>query len=789
MSSMNVSKAKLRQRVLKAPAPRVSVILPAYNHASFIGEAVESVLSQSFSDLELVVTDDGSTDGTAVRIRSFSDPRINFEALSTNRGYSFSLNTSIARARGELIALHCSDDVFLPGKLERQVAFLDANPGVAAVFGKPIFIDKEGYPCPLRSHPFDGIFLNDLPDRFAWLRSFFLQGNGLCHPTALVRRAVFDEAGEYDPLLVQLQDYDFWVRVSSRHEIRVLDEPLVAYRVLGEGLNTSWPSAEVVRRTTWETRRVLRRFLTFDAALIKQTFDADLAELGVTPELSPRVTLGLLLAARGRDPARQTFALELLEEAVAHGDAGVDHFTFSRLAGELDPFNLHLVEAERQAAERYHAAELHAAAADARGDQLERRVTEAEDRAMAAEARKGELERRVTEAEDRKDELERRAAAAEALAHAVTLSTIWRSTTPLRRLVERQPALRLAMRRALSLLAPNLVSTVPPRDEDAQTGQADEGTKGCGTRAAEKRRGEPVDHRPDPSLAAHAPTRPAPSAVPPEAGLAAAEPASAGQLLPEWEHVPEGWRPDDPRTAGWEHSSVIEAQRRKWPAFIRAIQSTNPLGVYHEAAQIDSENPAAHNFVLSFAYVLARAAAGRSSLSVLDWGGGLGHYAVIARATLPEVCVEYTVADLPGICAAGRELLPDVRFTSNAEECLSRRYDLIFASGSLQYAADWRGLLRRFAGSANGWVFLSRTPFVNASAAFVVVQRPHSAEGYRTEYLSRVFNRPQLLTEAMAAGLVLEREFLMVSERVAAVGAPEPFEYRGFLLRPVGRSL
>jgi putative methyltransferase (TIGR04325 family) len=408
---------------------------------------------------------------------------------------------------------------------------------------------------------------------------------------------------------------------------------------------------------------------------------------------------------------------------------------------------------------------------------------------MAAEARKGELERRVTEAEDRKDELERRAAAAEALAHAVTLSTIWRSTTPLRRLVERQPALRLAMRRALSLLAPNLVSTVPPRDEDAQTGQADEGTKGCGTRAAEKRRGEPVDHRPDPSLAAHAPTRPAPSAVPPEAGLAAAEPASAGQLLPEWEHVPEGWRPDDPRTAGWEHSSVIEAQRRKWPAFIRAIQSTNPLGVYHEAAQIDSENPAAHNFVLSFAYVLARAAAGRSSLSVLDWGGGLGHYAVIARATLPEVCVEYTVADLPGICAAGRELLPDVRFTSNAEECLSRRYDLIFASGSLQYAADWRGLLRRFAGSANGWVFLSRTPFVNASAAFVVVQRPHSAEGYRTEYLSRVFNRPQLLTEAMAAGLVLEREFLMVSERVAAVGAPEPFEYRGFLLRPVGRSL
>ena len=351
----DASGAKLQHRLGTAPSPRVSVILPSYSHASFVGQAVESVLSQSFGDLELIVTDDGSTDGTADRVRSICDPRINLEALPINRGYSAALNASIARARGELIALHCSDDVFLPGKLERQVAFLDANPGVAAVFGKPVFVDKDGRDCLSNSHPFEGIFIDDLPDRFAWLRHFFLQGNALCHPTALVRRTVYDEVGGYDPLLMQLQDYDFWIRVSSRHELKVLDEPLIAYRVLGEGRNTSWPCATTIRRTAWETRRVLRRYLNFDAALIGRVFGADFAELGLMADLPPRTALGLLLAARRGDPPRQALALELLEAAVAAGDPGISHSMFSRLAGELDPFNLHWMDTERQAAERAQA--------------------------------------------------------------------------------------------------------------------------------------------------------------------------------------------------------------------------------------------------------------------------------------------------------------------------------------------------------------------------------------------------------------------------------------------------
>ncbi|HYF06883.1 MAG TPA: methyltransferase, TIGR04325 family, partial [Acetobacteraceae bacterium] len=518
---------------------------------------------------------------------------------------------------------------------------------------------------------------------FAWLRVFMLRGNALCHPTALIRRTVFDGIGGYDPLLFQLQDYDLWVRLCARYDIKVLGEHVTGYRVL-EGRNTSWPGAETRRRTAWEKRRVLRRFLAMDAAVIRRTLGAELSALGLPDGMPPHIGMALLLAETSDDPARQAFALDVLEQAVEGGE--FETGAFFRLSGRLDPFRVQrtLDDAERLA-------------------QAERRATEAE-----------------------------------ALACQVTSSATWRSTAPLRRLVASQPLLRGMLRR---------LSPRPPAPEE-------------------------------PSL----PPAVAPVAHPPATGQA---------TPPEWEHVPEGWRADDPRRLGWNHPSVAETQRRKWPGFLETLQGTRPLGIYHEAARIGSEDPAAHNFVLAFAYVLARAAAGRNAVSVLDWGGGIGHYAAIARAVLPEVRLDYTVLDLPDLCATGRELLPDVRFVSDAGAWSSRRYDLVFASGALQYADDWRAVLNAFAAASARWVFLSRTPFVEEAPGFVVVQRPHSAGGYRTEYLSRVFNRPELLAAAAEADLELEREFLMVGERVAAVGAPAPFEYRGFLFavrRPAGEA-
>lgn len=251
---------------------------------------------------------------------------------------------------------------------------------------------------------------------------------------------------------------------------------------------------------------------------------------------------------------------------------------------------------------------------------------------------------------------------------------------------------------------------------------------------------------------------------------------------PQWQYVADAWPTGDPRSTGWRHPSVIAAQLRRWPDFVAAVQSRGPLGISHEAPRIVADDIVAQSWLLAFAYVLGRAAAARGSLSVLDWGGGLGYYAVVAKVVLPEIALDYTVMELPEACAAGSGLLPDIVFSSDADSCLSRQYDLVFASNTLQYAEDWPALLARLAGAAGRWLLLTRLPLVERSKSFVVVQRPDWV-GYRTEYLSWVFERAGLLAGAAAQGLELEREFLTTAEPPTIAGAPEKVGERGFLFR------
>ena len=90
-----------------------------------------------------------------------------------------------------------------------------------------------------------------------------------------------------------------------------------------------------------------------------------------------------------------------------------------------------------------------------------------------------------------------------------------------------------------------------------------------------------------------------------------------------------------------------------------------------------------HNTIMSFAYALGRATVGNQRVSVLDWGGGVGHYFVYARKLFPEIDMEFVIKDLPGLCEIGRELLPGATFVSNETQALSRRYDFVFASSSI----------------------------------------------------------------------------------------------------------
>jgi putative methyltransferase (TIGR04325 family) len=276
--------------------------------------------------------------------------------------------------------------------------------------------------------------------------------------------------------------------------------------------------------------------------------------------------------------------------------------------------------------------------------------------------------------------------------------------------------------------------------------------------------------------------------------------ATSPDQPPEWEYIPEGWdgvrNADERHAAGWDVEDVARAYREKWPQFLAAVAGSSPLGVNHEVPQglpVGRHGLFDQNAILAFAYAVGRAAngtparvgSGTAPLSVLDWGGALGHHQVLARRLLPEIDLDYHCRELPAVCAAGRALHSEVTF-HDTDDCLSRRYGLILASNSLQYQKDWRPLLRRLADAAEAWLFLTRVPVVTHHGSFVVLQRVDSY-GYATEILGWVFNRDELLTAAGETGLELEREFL-VHPPWEITGAPEEVSQAGFLFRVAERG-
>lgn len=319
-------------------APTVSVLVKAFQHAPYVRQTIESVLAQSFQDFEIVVTDDGSTDGTAEILRGFTDPRIRLECWPENRGIPTAMNATIARARGRYLAILNSDDWALPGRLRRQVAYLDANPDVSLVFGLPRPVDEDGLPTeafndftvPLRFASFS---------RRAWLRYFFFHGNALNAPTAMIRREAYEVAGPYDPRLTNLQDFDMWIRMlaAGRH-IHLLPEALTAFRIRADHANASAASPETRTRSAFEHARVLRRFAAFDADLFAEVFDEE-------GDVEPGEEVALRVAALARhvdQVAHRNFALDTLFERAE----GPDRIARLRdWSGRVDALNVRAVEA------------------------------------------------------------------------------------------------------------------------------------------------------------------------------------------------------------------------------------------------------------------------------------------------------------------------------------------------------------------------------------------------------------------------------------------------------------
>ena len=199
--------------------PEVSVVIPTYNSAQYLAEAVDSVLAQTFKDIEVLVIDDGSNDETEAVMSRYGAP-VRY-IRQNNSGVAAARNHGIQKSRGRYVAFLDADDTWLAEKLEKQMSALASATETEFCYSAFTVVDTNLNPLRVSRSRRYGSALEDL----------LLRGNAvgsIC--TVLCERALFDKLGGFDPALSQCADWDMWVRIAAHTEFIYVDEPLVTYR-------------------------------------------------------------------------------------------------------------------------------------------------------------------------------------------------------------------------------------------------------------------------------------------------------------------------------------------------------------------------------------------------------------------------------------------------------------------------------------------------------------------------------------------------------------------------------
>lgn len=204
----------------KIGAPRISVVIPAYNSADTIRETVESVLNQTFSDFEIIVIDDGSQDATLEILTRIQDLRLKVFSYP-NAGASTSRNRGLALARGKFIAFLDADDLWTPDKLEAQLNALQANPQASVAYSWTDFIDKDG------RFLWSGLHITVNGDALEKLLVVNFLENG---SNPLIRKQALTEVGGFDPSLGSAEDWELWLRLAAYYQFVAVPKPQILYR-------------------------------------------------------------------------------------------------------------------------------------------------------------------------------------------------------------------------------------------------------------------------------------------------------------------------------------------------------------------------------------------------------------------------------------------------------------------------------------------------------------------------------------------------------------------------------
>lgn len=202
--------------------PKLTVLMSVKNGEPFVRETVQSVLSQTYADFRFLIIDNASKDNTRAIIEGFGDPRIELVALPEDMGQTGALNLGLARAESEYVARLDADDVCMPERLARQVAFLDANPQIALVGTQARFIDRNGA---LLGH------VTEFPEGHGDIVGYMPITNPIVHPSVMFRLAAVRDVGGYDGSISYAQDLALWIALAEKYRLANLPDALLKLRV------------------------------------------------------------------------------------------------------------------------------------------------------------------------------------------------------------------------------------------------------------------------------------------------------------------------------------------------------------------------------------------------------------------------------------------------------------------------------------------------------------------------------------------------------------------------------
>ncbi len=233
----------------------------------------------------------------------------------------------------------------------------------------------------------------------------------------------------------------------------------------------------------------------------------------------------------------------------------------------------------------------------------------------------------------------------------------------------------------------------------------------------------------------------------------------------------------------YDAANLVEAAAGRFHELLQTIGGPEPFGClpgeHHGETTLFWQQQA-----YPFAYALALSLPSRAPLKILDWGGGLGIYEHLARILYPQVEFEYHIHELPEFARRGPDFTPKARFHSQASDWEADRFDLVMASGALQYAQDWRQALRQLLNVSGRWLYLARIPTLLQESAARRIRHRHFFYGHEANVVFHVLPQRELIERAEQEGLMLVRE-MIGAEEILVQPDQIRIPFRGFLFQRV----